>query len=151
LIGLIRSVRTEMTVPPKTRTELYCWDPPPALRRWIDTWEGQFQRLANVDPISVAASDGAREKVSQGSIQLFDGASEYWLHLAGIIDIPAERKRLSGVRDKVLAEAQKVARKLENADFVARAKPEVVQENRERLASFQAEAARLEAALARIE
>ena len=45
---------------------------------------------------------------------------------------------------------EKVRRKLDNADFVARAKPEVVEENRERLAAHLAEAGRLAAAMARI-
>jgi valyl-tRNA synthetase len=73
------------------------------------------------------------------------------LPLAGLIDVAAECKRLASGRDKARVEAGKVAQKLANADFVSRAKPEVVEENRERLAAFQAEAARLEAALARIE
>ena len=41
-------------------------------------------------------------------------------------------------------------RKLGNADFVARAKPEVVDENRERLTAFRQETMRLDAALRRI-
>ncbi len=40
--------------------------------------------------------------------------------------------------------------KLANESFVSRAKPEVVEENRERLAGFVAEASRLEAALGRL-
>jgi valyl-tRNA synthetase len=48
------------------------------------------------------------------------------------------------------AEAEKIARKLDNADFVARAPGEVVEENRERLAAAREEIARLEAALGRI-
>ena len=72
------------------------------------------------------------------------------LPLAGLIDLAAERKRLTGNRDKALAEAAKVVQKLSNADFVARAKPEIVEENRERLATFEAEAARLTEALGRL-
>ncbi len=41
--------------------------------------------------------------------------------------------------------------KLANADFVRRAPEEVVEENRERLAGFEAEITRLDAALRRIE
>jgi len=70
--------------------------------------------------------------------------------LAGIIDLEAERARLDKDRAKALGEAQKVQRKLENADFVRRAPPEVVEESRDRLASFEQEIARLEAAIARI-
>ena len=48
-------------------------------------------------------------------------------------------------------EAAKLRAKLANESFVSRAKPEVVQENRARLAAFEAEAERLAAALARLE
>ena len=70
--------------------------------------------------------------------------------LAGLIDLAAERARLAKERARAAGEAEKVAKKLANPDFVARAKEEVVEENRERLAAAQAEIARLEAALARI-
>ena len=50
----------------------------------------------------------------------------------------------------MLAEAEKVMRKLGNAEFVAKARPEIVEENRARLAAFQHDAARIEAAIARI-
>ena len=48
-------------------------------------------------------------------------------------------------------EADRTAKKLGNADFVARAPEAVVQENRDRLAEAQASAAKLSAALARLE
>ena len=70
--------------------------------------------------------------------------------LAGLIDLAAERARLQKERGKAVAEAEKVQAKLANPDFVARAKEEVVEENRDRLAAAQTEIARLDAALARI-
>jgi valyl-tRNA synthetase len=73
------------------------------------------------------------------------------LPLEGLIDIAAERARLSKDRDKQVVEAKKMRQKLDNADFVSRAKEEVVTENRERLASFESEIARLQAALDRLE
>ncbi len=72
------------------------------------------------------------------------------LPLADAIDIGAERTRLVKERDKMAGEARKVAQKLDNADFVKRAPEDVVEENRDRLASVQADIARLEAALQRI-
>ncbi len=73
------------------------------------------------------------------------------LPLEGLIDLDAERTRLKRDLAKARSEAAKVSNKLDNADFVARAKPDVVEENRDRLVHFQAEAARLEAALNRLE
>ena len=43
-----------------------------------------------------------------------------------------------------------MAKKLGNADFIARAPEDIVEENRERLAGMAAEMGRLEAALRRI-
>jgi valyl-tRNA synthetase len=72
------------------------------------------------------------------------------LPLGDVIDLAAERARLARERDRALADAGKIEQKLANADFVARAKQEVVQENRDRLARAQAEVSRLDAALARV-
>ena len=49
--------------------------------------------------------------------------------LEGVIDFAAERARLAKARGAAEAEAKKVQAKLSNADFLARAKEEVVEEN----------------------
>ncbi|NBQ76759.1 MAG: hypothetical protein EBU14_15665, partial [Acetobacteraceae bacterium] len=61
-----------------------------------------------------------------------------------------ERARLLKERARIEGEVQKVEAKLGSEAFVSRAPVEIVEENRERLASWQAEIARLDAALARI-
>jgi valyl-tRNA synthetase len=70
------------------------------------------------------------------------------IDLAGTVDVVAERKRL----DKDLAVARKevaqVSAKLGNADFMAKAPADVVAKARERLATAEADIARLEARLA---
>ena len=73
------------------------------------------------------------------------------LPLAGVIDMAAERTRLAREIAKVSAEIQKVDAKLANSSFVAKAPPEVVEENRERRAAFEATLAKLQAALKRVE
>jgi valyl-tRNA synthetase len=78
------------------------------------------------------------------------GEATVMLPLAEVIDLGAERARLAKERAKADAEARKIEQKLGNADFVARAPEEVVEENRERLEAARAEMARLDAALARV-
>jgi valyl-tRNA synthetase len=145
LIGLVRSVRTEMNVPPSALAPVLLRDASRLSMTRAERWMEAIRRLARAS--EVRALDGA---IPPDSAQAVLDEATVVLPLAGLIDLVAERKRLGGARDKALAEAEKVVRKLENADFVARAKPEVVEENRERLTAFQADAARLEAALARI-
>ena len=72
------------------------------------------------------------------------------LPLEGLIDIGKEKARLARDLAKAESEARKVEAKLSQPDFIARAKPEVVEENRERLVAFTADIARLQAALRRI-
>ncbi len=145
LIGLVRSVRVEMNVPASALAPVLLRDASPITMERAARWMDAIKRLARA--AEVKALDGA---MPANSAQAVLDEATVVLPLAGLIDLAAEKKRLSGARDKALAEAQKVIQKFANADFVARAKPEVVEENRERLATFQAEAARLAEALEKI-
>ncbi|EFH10608.1 valine--tRNA ligase [Teichococcus cervicalis] len=145
LISAVRGVRAEMNVPPSITVPLLLQGASPETlargARWIDA----IRRLGRATEFR-ALAEGEAPK----GAQLVVGEATILLPLADVIDLGAERARLGKERDKALAEAAKVEQKLANADFVARAKPEVVEENRERLTGYQAEVARLEAALARI-
>ena len=70
--------------------------------------------------------------------------------LAGAIDISAEKARLSKEIGKLDGEAKKIEAKLGNADFLTRAKEEVVEENRERLEDARAKIAKMTVALERL-
>jgi valyl-tRNA synthetase len=144
LIGLVRSVRTEMNVPPAALAPILLRGAAPESLNRADRWIEPIRRMARAPTVS--ALTGA---LPQGSAQAVLDEATVVLPLEGLIDVEAERKRLAANRDKALAEAEKVIRKLANPDFVSRARSEVVEENRERLTAFQAEAMRLEEALKR--
>jgi valyl-tRNA synthetase len=146
LISLVRSVRTEMNVPPSALAPVLLADASAGTLARAERWIDAIRRMARASEVR-----GLEGDMPSGSAQAVLDEATVVLPLAGLIDLAAERKRLTGNRDKALAEAAKVVQKLSNADFVARAKPEVVEENRERLATFEAEAARLTEALGRLE
>ena len=73
------------------------------------------------------------------------------LSLAGVIDLAAERTRLEKEIAAFDSDIGHVNKKLGNPNFVARAAPEVVDEQREKLAEAEAGKARLQAALARLD
>ena len=85
-----------------------------------------------------------------GSAQAVLDEATLVIPLAGLIDVAAERARLGKERAKTAGEADKLARKLANPDFLRRAPEEVVEETRARHAAAEAEMARLEAALGRL-
>ncbi|MDO9503615.1 valine--tRNA ligase [Falsiroseomonas sp.] len=145
LIGEVRGVRAEMNVPPSVTVPLLLSGASGTTLARAEAWIDVIRRMARAT--EVRPLDGA---VPKGVAQVVVGEATVMLPLADVIDLSAERARLGQARAKAEAEAAKVIAKLGNADFVARAKEEVVEENRDRLAAFQAEMARLDAALARI-
>jgi valyl-tRNA synthetase len=146
LVSAVRSVRTAMNVPPGATVPILLRDAKPATLARAQRWIEPIRRLARCSDVSALPGD-----MPKGAAQTVVDEATVVLPLAGTIDLDAEHARLTRERDKAAAEAAKLAKKLENADFVSRAPEEVVAENRERLAAFHAEVARLEAALRWIE
>ena len=146
LISEVRSVRTEMNVPPGTLTPILLRDATPETLARGQRWMDAIRRLARASDLMPLNGEMPR-----GSAQLVLDEATVILPLSDAIDIPAERVRLAKERDKAAGEARKIAQKLDNAEFVRRAPEEVVEENRDRLAAARADIARLEAALQRID
>jgi valyl-tRNA synthetase len=109
--------------------------------------ESQLQallRMARLEDVTYGSD------VPSGSAQLVLGEATFALPLAGVIDLEAERQRLSKDIAKEDAEIDKIDRKLGNEQFVAKAKPEVIEEQHARRAEAVARRERLAAALARL-
>jgi valyl-tRNA synthetase len=58
---------------------------------------------------------------------------EVWIPLVGLIDVDAERQRLTREADKVHADLEGTKKKLMNQDFLSKARPDVVQREKDRL------------------
>ena len=105
---------------------------------------GALQRLARLSAIEVApAPSGAAMQVSAGE-------DVFVLPLAGVIDIEAEKARLTKALEASRKEAKSLEGRLGNPAFVEKAKPEAVEKARADHAHHAGEADRLEAALARL-
>ncbi|MEO9188917.1 MAG: valine--tRNA ligase, partial [Acetobacteraceae bacterium] len=146
LIGEVRAVRAEMNIPPAVLAPVLLRDASPENMARAGRWIEPIRRMARA--ANVSALEGEMPK---GSAQAVLDEATLVIPLVGLIDVRAEQARLGKDRAKAVGEADKLRRKLANEDFVSRAPAEVVEENRERLAGIEAEIARLEAALRRIE
>ncbi|MBV8838947.1 MAG: valine--tRNA ligase, partial [Alphaproteobacteria bacterium] len=142
LVSEVRSVRAEVKVPAGVQLPVFLRDAEPRNAARAERWIDAIKRLARASEVRVVSGE-----TPKGAAQAVLDEATIVLPLEGIIDLPAERTRLSRERAKVLAAAEKIAKKLANQDFVRRAPEEVVEENRDRLAAAQAEATRLDAAL----
>jgi valyl-tRNA synthetase len=144
LVSEVRSVRSEMNVPAGARIPLALVGASDFTRERAERHEGVIKRLARLDTISFAAAP------PKGSAQIVIGDTTAALPLAGVIDMAAELARLKRELEKTEGEIRKVDAKLANENFVAKAPPEVVEENRERKTDFEAAALKLQAALQRL-
>ncbi len=145
LISQVRTVRSEMNVPPSVKSPVLLQDAAAETLARGEEWFEAISRMARASEFGPLPAE-----VPHGAAQAVLGEATIVLPLAGIIDLAAERARLSATRAKAVAELQKVEQKLANADFVSRAPAAVLEEHRERQESFAAEVARLDAALQRI-
>ncbi len=145
LITEIRAVRSEMNVPPAAHLTMLMRDASPASQARLRTHLELIRRLARLDKVAV---DGAAPP--DGAVQLVIDEVTILLLLADVIDVGKERARLSRDIARLTGDLGKIEGKLGNAQFVAKAPPEVIEEQRERLAELQQRVARLAGARDRL-
>ena len=144
LVSDIRSARSETSVPGSTQIPLVLVAASPQTKERAARWSDMIKRLARVSDVVTA------DVAPPQSIGLVIRGEVVALPLEGIIDIPAERQRLGKEIEKIDSEAFKIESKLANADFMARAPEEVVDEQRERLEEGRSRRIKLTEALARL-
>ncbi|MGQ3099792.1 MAG: valine--tRNA ligase [Sphingopyxis solisilvae] len=141
LVSELRAAKAELGLPPGARLTAHF---PASLKTRTDKLAAQLDRLARLEAISFdPAPAGA-------SAQLVVEGETITVPLEGVIDIAAERDRLSKALAAAAKERDGLAGRLGNPSFVERAKPEAVEKARADHAAKAAEADRLTAALARL-
>jgi len=145
-IRAIRNIRARMGIAPRAPLTAAIKAAPDAVTR-LRAAADTIKHLALLDSVT-AAADTAKPPAS--AAEVVEGV-EVYVPLAGVIDLETERERLR----KRIAEQEKFRdgsqKKLANENFVARAKPEVVQAERDRLDKINAELTALMANLKDLE
>jgi valyl-tRNA synthetase len=147
LISQIRSRRSEFNVPPGVPTPLYIFEVNENVQRRIDQYHAIIKRMGRVETLRL--SPDAPTLIKE-AVQFVVGDNTVVLPLAGSIDIHAEVTRLQKEITKLSSETETLKNRLENKDFITKAKPEVVEELRERLLSSLVMQEKIQQALARL-
>jgi len=141
LVSELRGAKAELGLPPGARLTAHF---PASLKGRTERLAAQLGRLARLGGVSFdPAPAGA-------SAQLVVEGETITVPLEGVIDIAAERDRLTKALAAAAKERDGLAGRLNNPSFVERAKPEAVEKARADHAAKEAEADRLTAALARL-
>ena len=140
VVRAIRNARSEYNVEPGRRIAAVI-----AAGDRVPLFASQAEVL-----VSLAHLDGTRLQLTNElavkpdqALSLVVGGVEVYLPLAGMIDLAAERLRLRKELDRVSGLLARSEKSLNNPAFVAKAPPEVVQKERDRLAELQEQAAKL--------
>jgi valyl-tRNA synthetase len=143
-ISAVRAVRAEMNVPAAARVPLFLKDAEPLAAERVARHREHFLRLARLDRIEPIAT------VPSGSIPAVVEGATLILRLGEVVDLGREKARLEREIGRLDAELAKLGAKLGNPQFLAKAKPEVIEEQREREAGAKSDRERLSAAYRRL-
>ena len=107
----------------------------------LETFRGMLVRMAVLSELEIG------EAVERTIDSATGVVGDMELYVPGVVDLDKERARLRQQLDKLGQRIEGSRRKLANENFVARAKPEIVERERESLAEMEAQVASLTANL----
>jgi valyl-tRNA synthetase len=146
--NMVRSVRQESGLPPRKGVIVDAIVPGELERERLTKVHASLCRFVSIDTLHVVLREGYTPPALAGIHA--SGDVEIVVHLEGLIDPAKERARLEreiGKADKDLAGLTK---RFENADFVARAPADVVEQGKLDMAALGEKLLRLRQALARL-
>lgn len=125
IISEIRSVRSDMNVPPKAKIDLLVKDAPESTRHNFQTYSEIIESMARLTGINYT------DEVPKGAIQTVVGQTTLILPIAELIDLDQERERLKKEISKLEDNIAKIKQQLDNQNFVANAPEEIIEEKKE--------------------
>ncbi|ABI76543.1 valyl-tRNA synthetase [Hyphomonas neptunium ATCC 15444] len=140
LISEIRSLRNDLGVPAGAKVPLAIVNASNIDLMRVGAHEEILRRMARVEDVTLP------NEMPAGAVSAVVGSTVAAMSIADLIDVAEARKRLDkeiATLDKDIASTEK---KLANADFVAKAPEEIVEENRERIRDWGARREKLKAA-----
>ena len=133
VITAIRTIRSEMTVPPSKKADVLIGGGTDTNRDILKEQHNYIETLAKVGTLTIAPSVDQPDLSSSAVV----GDLEIYVSLAGLIDVNKEKERLE--KDIASYEGRIKAgnAKLNNPNFISRAPEQVVEHERNKLAGYE--------------
>jgi valyl-tRNA synthetase len=146
LVTALRASRSELNVPASAKLSLFVQENSVTTTRRLGLYKDILMTLGRISEIHHTPAPPQK-----GLISIVSGDATFGVPLGETIDFEAESVRLKKEIQRLEKEIGSVHNKLNNADFLAKAKPEVIQENRDRLVNFESTKERLVRAVNQLE
>ena len=137
VVGAVRNIRAEFGVAPGTRVPLRA-AVSDEVRAVLESSRRALLDLCRVEDLGFEPANG-----EVGASAVLRSGTELFVPLAGVIDLEKERARLRGELTRLDGQIGGQEKKLANESFVSRAPADVVEKEREKLAAFREQAAKL--------
>jgi valyl-tRNA synthetase len=142
----IRTIRGESNLKPALKIEAHLQTDDAAVRGGLDANRAYIMALAGLSKLTI---EKVGTKPPQAAAEVREQL-EISVPLAGIVDLAEERERLKKEIVKVEAEVALIQRKFENPNYASKAPPDVVENDRARIAELTSKIAKVRDNLARI-
>jgi len=137
IIRAIRDIRSKYNVPPKNPLEVQMRTGG-ASRGILERLAPHIRNMARLGPLEISGEAtppaGAATAVVR-DVEVF---------VLGVVDVEKEHKRLVKHRDQIAGRLEAARRKLSNENFLSKARPDVVERERERVTALETELATVE-------
>nr|BAL58787.1 valyl-tRNA synthetase [Candidatus Acetothermum autotrophicum] len=138
LITAIRTIRSEMNVPPQKRAKVFIKAEDPSVQRLVHEYMIFFQELAQASEVVVGS-----ERPKNAPRMVLEWA-EVFVPLEGLLDLKQEHKRLQQELKEARAGLEATLRKLDNPEFLERAPEEIIEKEKRKAQEFKEKVERLE-------
>lgn len=142
IVGGVRTIRNQKGLGPNKPLTLAAKTTDAELQTLLTDYTGIIRKLAALTEVSVV------EAAPAAAVGFVAGGAEFFVPLEGQIDLGAEKERLTKELDYAQGFRASVSKKLSNEKFVANAKPELVERERQKLTDAEAQIAALQQQLA---
>lgn len=131
IIGEIRNIRNNMNVHPSKKSKLIFVTE--KYNDLIEQSEGFIKRLGFGSEIVIQSN---KENIPENSISIIQKDLELYIPFEDLVDIEAEKERLSKEKEKLEAEVLRAEKMLSNPGFVNKAPESKIKEEKDKLAKY---------------
>jgi valyl-tRNA synthetase len=142
----VRNIRGEMNISPSKVLSVLCQQGSTEEQAYLNEYGAFLKSLAKLDSITYLNSD-ATPPICATALA---GEMEILIPMADLIDKEAESKRLTKEIEKMMSEQAKIKTKLDNKNYLEKAKPDLIALDRARLSETEAKTQKLQAQLDKI-
>lgn len=133
IVTKVRNLRAELGVKPEKKCQVVFKPTSSEATLVLQNEEKAFLQLAKAESLKIASDFVPNNSDAMGAVS----CGEVFLPLAGIIDFEKEKQRLTKEKTQIELEMQKLSAKLSNAEFLEKAKPEVIEKEKEKYGVWQ--------------